>query len=102
MRIGPDDTLWPLANPGLDDFRDREELRQACERAKQVPSQQNTFRNLYCNQWVSSETRWIDLAVWDDAPAANLPLGGECYAGLDLSSSQDITALACIFPHGDD
>jgi len=97
-----DETLWPLANPGLDDFRDREELRQACERAKAVPSQQNTFRNLYCNQWVSSETRWLDLAVWDSAPAAiDVLKKARCYAGLDLSSSQDITALAVIYPHDD-
>ena len=95
-----DETLWPLANPGLDDFRDREELRQACERAQQVPSQQNTFRNLYCNQWVSSETRWIDLTTWDDAPERN-QIERECYGALDLSSTQDITALACVFPHDD-
>lgn len=97
-----DEKLWPLANPGLGDFRDREELRQACERAKAVPSQQNTFRNLYCNQWVSSETRWLDLAVWDDAPQPIAEQkGARCYAALDLSSSQDVTALAEIRPHDD-
>ena len=65
-----------------------------------MPSQQNTFRNLYCNQWVSSESRWIDLTAWDDAPE---PLEGQtCYVALDLSSTQDVTALACVFPHPDD
>ena len=97
-----DETLWPLANPGLGDFRDLQELREACERALSVPSQQNTFRNLYCNQWVSSETRWLDLAAWDASPAAMDELGGQtCYAGLDLSSSQDITCLSLVFPHDD-
>jgi phage terminase large subunit-like protein len=96
-----DESLWPLANPGLGDFRDLEELRQACERAKLVPSQQNTFRNLYCNQWVSSESRWIDLAAWDDAPEPRVEDGQPCYCGLDLSSTQDVTALACVFPHDD-
>jgi phage terminase large subunit-like protein len=95
-----DEKLWPLANPGLGDFRDLEELRQACERAKQVPSQQNTFRNLYCNQWVSAETRWIDLSAWDDAPSQDKKRE-LCYGALDLSSTQDVTALACIFPHDD-
>jgi phage terminase large subunit-like protein len=95
-----DATLWPLANPGLGDFRDLEELAAACERAKQVPSQQNTFRNLYCNQWVSAETRWIDLSTWDDAPEQD-QTKRECYGALDLSSTQDITALACVFPHDD-
>ena len=96
-----DETLWPVANPGLGDFRDLAELRQACERAKLVPSQQNTFRNLYCNQWVSSETRWIDLAAWDGAPNAEIEAGQPCYCGLDLSSTQDVTALACCFPRED-
>jgi len=96
-----DETLWPLANPGLGDFRDLEELRQACERARLVPSQQSTFENLYLNRWVSSESRWLDLAVWDDAPEAKIEAGQPCYCGLDLSSTQDVTALACVFPHDD-
>jgi phage terminase large subunit-like protein len=95
-----DESLWPLANPGLDDFRDREELRQSCERAKLVPSQQNTFRNLYCNQWVSSETRWIPLEVWDDQPAT-IKATTPCHIGLDLSSNQDLTSLVQVFAHDD-
>ncbi len=97
-----DEALWPMANPGLDDFRDREELRQTCERAKLVPSQQNTFRNLYCNQWVKTETRWLSLVDWDACPPVDVDLiGRTCYAGLDLSSTRDVTALVLAFPLDD-
>lgn len=60
-----------------------------------------TFRWLRLNQWVGSTVAWIPDAVIE---AGNQPIneklleGRDCYAGLDLSSSDDITALALLFP----
>lgn len=52
-------------NPALGDFRSREELQIALERAKQIPAQEMTFRRLYGNQWTESAERWVSLAAWD-------------------------------------
>ena len=59
------------------------------------------FKQLRLNMWVSSLTRFIPEQIYDQG---NEPidmdslLGRECYGGLDLSSTGDITALVLVFP----
>jgi len=106
--IGADWTsekVWKAANPALGDFRSLEEMRAACQRAKAIPAQENTFRRLYLNQWTEQSERWLDLSAWD-ASAGVVDLadlrGRPCYAGLDLSSRTDLTACVLVFPDDDD
>jgi phage terminase large subunit-like protein len=74
-------------------------VRAACERARRVPSEQNSFRRLRLNQWVKQETRFIDMADWD-ACAKPVDIGAAkdltWYAGLDLSTKLDMTALVLV------
>lgn len=94
-----DERVWKQANPALSDFRSLEEMRIAAARAKEIPAQENTFRNLYLNQWTEQASRWITLASWDACQAAAAPREGRpCYVGMDLSSTQDLTALVAVFP----
>ena len=55
--------------------------------------------------WVSSTVAWIPDAIYmrgnESIEAASLK-GRDCYAGLDLSSTGDITALVLIFPPRDE
>jgi len=99
-----DEKVWYKANPALGDFRSIEEMRIACKRAKEVPAFQNTFRRFYLNQWVRQEERWMPLDKWDEC-AFEVDMdelaGLKCYAGIDLSSTTDITALVLVFPFGD-
>jgi phage terminase large subunit-like protein len=60
-----DEKVWKKANPALGDFRSLEEMRIACQRAKEMPSDENVFRRLYLNQWTEQATRWIPLPAWD-------------------------------------
>jgi phage terminase large subunit-like protein len=96
-----DEDVWHRANPALGDFRSLDEMRTAALRAKQVPGQQNAFRRLYLCQWTEQADRWLDMAVWDEndacTPGDELE-GKECFAGLDLSTTTDITALELYFP----
>jgi len=96
---------WYKANPALGDFLPVLKVRDACEKAKRLPAEQNSFRRLRLNQWTSQETRWIPLAEWEECAAPFNPddlVGKECIAGLDLSTTKDITALALLFPVGDE
>lgn len=96
-----DEKNWPLANPALGDFRSLEDMRMLAERAKRMPSMEATFRNLFCNQRVDAEERWIPPAEWE-ACAGQIDLdalaGQRCYGGLDLGSVRDLTAFALFFP----
>jgi phage terminase large subunit-like protein len=98
-----DPALWPRANPALGDFRDADELRAQVERAQQVMSYRNTVRRFCFNEWVSSETAWIDMAKWDAAPPLDIPsLEGEpAMLAWDIGAVNDLTALSAIFPHSD-
>jgi phage terminase large subunit-like protein len=99
-----DEAVWKAANPALDDFRSIEEMRIAAQRAKSIPAQQNTFRRLYLNQWTEQDERWLDMALWDGC-AGSVDVaalqGRECYAGLDLASTRDVTAFVMVFPDGE-
>lgn len=101
-----DEKVWRLANPALEDFRDIDEMRALAHKAKEIPALQNTFRNLYLNQWTQQSVRWIDMAAWDGCQTAGAPdwkqlrermRGKPCCAGLDLSSRTDLTALVLYF-----
>jgi phage terminase large subunit-like protein len=99
-----DETVWASANPALGDFRSLDEMRVMAARAKSIPAQQNTFRRLYLNQWTEQAERWLDMATWDlgQGPVSREALRGrECYAGLDLASTRDVTALVLDFPNED-
>ena len=96
-----DEKNWYLANPALGDFRSLEEMRTSAEQAKRLPAREPSFRNLYLNQPVDAETRFISSVDWN-ACAEPVDLdalaGRTCFGGLDLGSTQDLTALALIFP----
>jgi phage terminase large subunit-like protein len=94
-----DEKVWRAANPALGDFRSIEEMRVACARAIEIPAQENTFRRLYLNQWTEQSARWISTEAWD-ACRTERPIwsGRVCYAGLDLASTTDVTALVAVYP----
>ena len=97
--------VWYEANPSLGHTIDIEKVKNAYLSAKDNPAEENIFRQLRLNQWVKQSTRWMQMEKWD---ACAFPvderelLGRECYGGLDLSSSIDITAFVLVFPPRDD
>jgi phage terminase large subunit-like protein len=95
--------IWHKANPALGDFRSLEEMRIACNRAQEIPAQENTFRRLYLNQWTEQAARWISLPAWDACGDVGIRAlaNRKCYVGMDLSSTKDLTALAAVFPSED-
>lgn len=100
-----DEENWYKVNPSLGYTVDIERLRDAYREAKQNPADEITFKWLRCNMWVSSTVAWIPDAIYmrgnESIEAASLE-GRDCYAGLDLSSTGDITALVLIFPPRDE
>lgn len=100
---------WYKSNPGLDQFRSLDEMRQFAKRAQRVPTLEATFRNLYLNQRIDATTHFLSPGIWK-ANAGPLSfadlyvslLGQKCYAGLDLSQKNDLTSLVLAFPMEDD
>ena len=99
-----DEDVWAKANPNLGVSVSLDYLRRACEKAKQTPSFENTFRRLHLNQKTEQAERWMQLDRWDacsgDVADSDL-VGSDCYMGLDMSSTRDITALVGAFKLSD-
>ena len=94
-----DETVWRKAMPALDDFCSLEFIKDECHKAEMMPAFENTFRQLYLNQWTEQATRWIQAERWlacpkvDEAEVLGLP----CLAGLDLGVTRDMSAAAFLF-----
>lgn len=99
-----DPEAWKIANPSLGETILVDDLASAAEEAKASPAKESSFRRYRLNQWVSNATAWLSDALWDGCPAdvEEPELAGQtCYAGLDLSSTDDLTAFVAIFPDAD-
>ena len=100
-----DEATWYKVNPSLGYTVDIERLRDAYREAKQNPADEVTFKWLRLNMWVSSTVAWIPDAIFmkgnEEIDLASLE-GRDCYGGLDLSSTGDITALVLMFPPRDE
>ena len=97
-----DEKEWRNANPALGIFRSYNELKEYATKAERMPSSENAFRNLYLNQRVEANNPFVSRDVWqsngDDAESL---VGKNIYAGLDLSSVNDLTALVLVSDEGD-
>lgn len=82
------------ANPAYDHFMNQAEVLQQAQDAKRIPSREAAFRNLILNMRVEARSPFIARQVWNDNGAVPEEWEGrEVYAGLDLSSVSDLTAL---------
>jgi phage terminase large subunit-like protein len=103
---GPDDDwtdpeIWKKANPSFGITIDSDQFAEDCREAQESPAKENSFRRYRLNQWTEQDVRWLSMEKWDACSGAlrdDLE-GQECYAGLDLSSTTDLSALVLVFPH---
>ena len=95
-----DEEVWKKANPNYGISLRKEYMRRESQRAMDVPSYQNTFKRLMLNIWTDSQTAWIGAKEWElcegDVDLQKLK-NKECYLGLDLASTRDISALVLLF-----
>lgn len=98
-----DPAVWEKANPNLGVSVSREYIAAECEKAKQNPAYENTFRRLHLNQWTSQETRWLPMDHWRKCEIQCGELSDELpqIGGLDLSAVADFTAWMRVQRDGD-
>ena len=107
---------WYKSNPNLNISKRISVMRDQAAMARSIPSALAAFKQLELNIWVQAANQWLDPAVW--SACNRLPPGfGKrpksfkkywqkvlkyfegmpCWAGLDLSSNTDTTALVLVF-----
>lgn len=86
-----------LANPAYGDFLNATEVRKQQADAKRMPALEPLFRNYTLNQRVEASSPFVTQSVWAANGAA--PIDGHVvYGGLDLSATNDLTALVLVSP----
>jgi len=86
------------ANPAFGDFLNAELVKGMAEDARRMPAREAQYRNLVLNQRVEATSPFVSRSLWQscgDEPAEfdeDTPI----YAGLDLSSVNDLTAFVPI------
>lgn len=100
-----DEATWRKANPAIESgFLSVEELRIKAKRCQYIPTEKSDFLRFHLNVWCEGSTyQWVADDVLDAAdpmtPDDELA-GATCYVGIDLSASQDTTAVCAVFADG--
>lgn len=99
-----DESCWPKVNPLLGVTITDTYLRRQVQNAKNIPAEVNIVLRLNFCVWTQAHTRAIDPVQWGacGAVVSDAQLAGEeCFAGLDLGQSDDLSAFAKIWPLAD-
>lgn len=98
------ESTWIKANPSLGHTFALEDFRADFQEAFKTPTTQSTFKRYSLNIWATGTNPWLRREDWQackrDYTEADLE-GKQCYAGLDLARTRDMSALVLVFP-GDD
>jgi phage terminase large subunit-like protein len=86
-----------LANPAYGDFLNAEEVKMMAQDARLSPARESSYRNLVLNQRVEAKSPFVSRSLWESCGREPLPLDGAAvFGGLDLSETQDLTALVLV------
>jgi len=100
------ETVWEKANPSLPyGIPGYDYIRKEIKKAYGMPSQMAIVKRLNFCQWVAADNPWLSGELWFGCQQAGgfddrMLVGRKCWGGLDLSSTQDLTALALLFEPG--
>lgn len=98
-----DPATWAKANPSLGETIKADDFARKLANAKKDPAALANFRRLRLNIIQREDVKFLAPGVWDACPVGLKPRkGDECWAGLDLSSTDDLSAFAAIFGDPED
>ncbi len=97
-----DRKAWRAANPAMGKFRSTQDVKDFAAQAQRLPAKANSFRWLYLNQRIEAQSPFLSRAEWTACVnEISFAAGDRVFAGLDLSSSRDLTSLVLVFPKED-
>lgn len=91
---------WHKANPSLGITINADEFASDVTEAQKSPTQQSAFKRYRLNIWATATNAWLRLEDWNacrEEFTEDDLAGAECFAALDLASTEDMNALALLF-----
>lgn len=99
-----DERVWVKSNPNLNVTVRLPYLRKEVRKAINTPSDEVNVKTKNLNLWCDSADVWIpdDYILAASAPVSldSFTDRDDCYVGIDLSSTSDLTAVSFLVPHG--
>ena len=96
-----DPEWWGKVNPGLGVSVRRDFLRSEVAKSADDPAREERVKRLHFNIQTSRLQRWLAQDDWDACGQNDVRTEGPCYGGLDLGSTDDLTALVLHWPETD-
>lgn len=99
-----DPAVWRKANPSLGPVFSEEDFAGDVREAMRSPTATATFKRYGLNIWTRGATPALSSVDWQACRreyTAEELTGRECWAGLDLSRTRDMSALVLLFPSED-
>jgi phage terminase large subunit-like protein len=97
-----DEAVWPKANPLLDVTVTRRYLRGQVQEALGMPAKQALVQRLNFCVWTEASAGAVEMARWDAcSEAPRTAAGDECWGGLDMSTTTDLSAFVLLHEGGD-
>ena len=101
-----DPACWAKANPLIGVTLAESYLAEVAAQARSIPGKANSIRRLHFCQWTDSESAWVTRAIWEACEDPDMTLedfeGVQCWVGLDLGATKDMTARVTVFDDGTD
>ncbi|MDT8767947.1 terminase large subunit [Pasteurella multocida] len=94
---------WIKANPNIGKSIPYKDFENTIAKARGIPSEWVEMLTKRFNVWCQGTTPWLSEGSWTlcqrDYEESSL-LHQDCYMGLDLSSTNDLTSICYTFPRG--
>lgn len=100
-----DEKVWHKANPALNVSKSLVAMRQQFATAQHSPRLVNTFKQKQLDLWTNEAKSWLNIDDWRNLAKpipADVLRGKHCVIGVDLSETNDLTAISFLFPPQDD
>jgi phage terminase large subunit-like protein len=92
-----DPEVHQRANPSYGVTIDPDEMLASAKEAQDSPVKKARFLRYRLNRPVPLVNLWLPVELWDDCnEPVDFPPGCSCYGAIDLSSSDDLTALVLV------
>lgn len=96
-----DENCWIKSNPNLGVTVKTKYLKEQVQKAVNSPSEEVGIKTKNINLWCDAETVWIPDHYIVEA-SKNISFddykGRDCYVGIDLSATSDLTCVSYMFP----
>ena len=94
-----DESKWLKSNPNLGVSVQLDFLRQKVKQMETRPSTKNSVKTYHFGFWLQSADKWMDGAQWNKCKG-EVVREGKCFVGIDLSATQDLSAICRLWVHG--